>query len=64
VTFTDYGSQPIPTTILLPCYGSTTVLFVPRPTSRTARSAHVKITFVPTCGSTVCPATGGDRTRT
>ena len=63
LTFTDYGSQPIPTTILLPCDGSTTVLFVPRPTSRTARSAQVKITFVPSCDSTVCPAAGGDKTR-
>jgi hypothetical protein len=63
VIFTDYGSQAIPTTILLPCDGSSTVLFVPRPTSRTARSAHVTITFLPTCDSTVCPAAASARTR-
>lgn len=36
----------IPTTLLLPCYGSGTVTFAPYPTSPTARSATVTVTFV------------------
>ncbi|HVC71327.1 MAG TPA: hypothetical protein VNC61_13815 [Acidimicrobiales bacterium] len=55
VTFTTYGDQPLPTTLSLPCYGSAAVLFVPRPTSPTARSARVTVTYLATCGSVVCP---------
>jgi hypothetical protein len=36
----------IPTTLLLPCYGTGTVTFAPYPTSPTARSATVTVTFV------------------
>jgi len=63
VTFTSYGDEPLPTTLNLPCYGSATVLFVPRPTSPTARSAHVNVTFVATCGGPVCPVVTSDRAR-
>jgi len=57
LTFTTYGAQPIPTSILLPCTGTATAVFVPRPTSSTARNSHVDVTFEPTCESTVCPTT-------
>jgi hypothetical protein len=36
---------PIPTTLQLPCSGPGTVAFVPSPTSETARSATVAITY-------------------
>jgi hypothetical protein len=36
----------IPTTLLLPCYGTGTVTFAPYPTSSTARSATVRVTFI------------------
>jgi hypothetical protein len=36
----------IPTTLVLPCYGTGTVTFAPYPTSPTARSATVQVTFV------------------
>jgi hypothetical protein len=36
----------IPTTLVLPCYGTGTVTFVPAPTSATARPATVRVTFV------------------
>jgi hypothetical protein len=49
LTFTTYGSQPIPTTLLLPCIGSGTVVFTPRPTSATARSVTLTVTFVSPC---------------
>jgi hypothetical protein len=55
VTFTTYGDQPLPTTLVLPCTGSSTVLFSPRPTSPTARHTHVAVTFEATCGGVVCP---------
>jgi len=45
VTFTHYGSQPIPTSLLLPCSGSAPVVFSPQPTSKTARSASVTVTY-------------------
>jgi len=54
VTFTQYGTQPIPTTFLLPCYGSGVVVFAPQPTSHSARSARVAVTYSPTC-SNPCP---------
>jgi len=36
----------IPTTLLLPCYGTGTVVFQPLPTSSTARAATVSVTYV------------------
>lgn len=45
-TFTAYGTQEIPTSIYLPCSGSGALSFVPEPTSNTARSDVVKVTFV------------------
>ncbi|GAA1531800.1 hypothetical protein GCM10009827_056890 [Dactylosporangium maewongense] len=39
-------SAKIPTTLVLPCYGTGTVTFAPYPTSATARSATVQVTFV------------------
>jgi hypothetical protein len=36
----------IPNTLVLPCYGTGTVTFAPYPTSPTARSATVQVTFV------------------
>ena len=39
VIFTHYGNQPLPTTVLLPCDGTSTALFLPRPSSPTARSS-------------------------
>ena len=63
VTFTTYGDEPLPTTLNLPCYGAATVLFGPRPTSATARSAHVNVTFVAACDGPVCPVVASDRSR-
>ncbi|MFI1091230.1 hypothetical protein [Streptomyces sp. NPDC020917] len=43
----QYGvTAEIPTALSLPCEGSGTVLFVPGPTSGTARSAAVAVTYV------------------
>lgn len=39
-------SEKIPTTLLLPCYGTGTVTFNPYPTSPTARAGTVQVTFV------------------
>jgi hypothetical protein len=36
----------IPTSLLLPCYGTGEVAFVPVPTSSTAHTAYVKVTYV------------------
>jgi hypothetical protein len=55
LTFERYGSQPIPTTVLLPCLGTATMVFSPQPTSPTARVDRVKVTFEPTCGAPACP---------
>jgi hypothetical protein len=52
VIFSRYGSQPIPTTLLLPCFGSGTVVFSPSPTSATARSESLTVTFVWPCVGT------------
>jgi hypothetical protein len=42
----SYGVKvPIPTSIELPCYGSGRVAFVPVPTSSTARTATVDVTY-------------------
>ncbi len=45
LTFTHYGSQQIPTTDTLPCSGSGKVVFAPEPTSKTAESYSVSVTF-------------------
>lgn len=45
VTFTKYGSQPIPDTFLLPCSGSGTVVFSAKPTSKAAQSATVTVNY-------------------
>jgi hypothetical protein len=45
LTFTKYGSQAIPTTFTLPCSGSGTVVFSPAPTSKTAQSVTVSVSY-------------------
>ena len=40
-----FVEEPIPTTIELPCYGTGSTTFVPEPTSPTARTATVAVTF-------------------
>jgi len=45
ITFKTYGTQPIPTSLLLPCGGTAPVVFSPRPTSKTARNATVVVTY-------------------
>jgi hypothetical protein len=45
VTFIRYGSQPIPTSLALPCSGSGDVIFTPEPPSTSARSATVSVTY-------------------
>ena len=46
VVLTQYAVKAaIPTTLLLPCSGTGTVAFVPAPTSSTARSAFLKVTY-------------------
>jgi hypothetical protein len=40
-----YVEEPIPTTIELPCSGPGSATFVPEPTSPTARTAVVSVTF-------------------
>src|SRR5262249_54022980 len=47
VVLRDYAvSAPIPTSLILPCAGNGTVAFVPDPTSPTAHTATVTVTFV------------------
>lgn len=47
VILRDYAvSAPIPTSLTLPCSGSGTVAFVPEPTSPTAHTGSVKVTFI------------------
>ncbi len=47
VVLHDYAvTAPIPTSLILPCYGSGKVAFVPDPTSPTARTATVTVSFV------------------
>lgn len=53
VTFTRYGSKPLPTTLLLPCIGSGTIVFSPRPTGAGARSETMAVTYVTPCAG-VC----------
>ena len=45
VTFTQYGSQTLPTSLVLPCSGSGIAVFTPQPTSKTAQNAEVSVTF-------------------
>jgi hypothetical protein len=45
VTFTHYGTQALPTSLLLPCSGTLPVVFSPQPTSKTARSVSVMVTY-------------------
>lgn len=40
-----YVEEPIPTTLELPCSGTGSVIFVPEPTSPTARDSVVSVTF-------------------
>jgi hypothetical protein len=40
-----YVEESIPTSLNLPCYGTGSVIFVPEPTSPTARTATVAVTF-------------------
>jgi hypothetical protein len=56
VVFTRYGSKPLPTTLLLPCLGSGTVVFSPAPTSASARSETMTVSYV-----TPCPGVCADR---
>jgi hypothetical protein len=48
VTFTRYGiKKPIPTSLLLPCYGTGTVYFIPMPQSPpSSRDATVRVSYV------------------
>jgi hypothetical protein len=47
VVLHDYAvSAAIPVTLTLPCYGTGNVAFVPAPTSLTARTATVTVSFV------------------
>jgi hypothetical protein len=45
LTFAQYGSQPIPSSMVVPCSGTGVVVFSPQPTSKTARSTSVGVTF-------------------
>ena len=46
-TLTDYAVQaPIPTTIALPCSGTGTVAFIPAPTSPTAMTTTLTVTYL------------------
>ena len=50
-SFTSYYvPKNIPTTIVVPCSGSGTVTFAPAPTSSTAKSAVLPVTFVSPTG--------------
>jgi len=56
VVFTRYGSKAIPTTLLLPCVGSGTLVFSPVPTSASAHSETMTVTYV-----TPCPGVCADK---
>jgi len=45
LTFTQYGSQTIPTSLTLPCFGSGAVVFSAAPTSKTAQSVSVTVSY-------------------
>jgi hypothetical protein len=60
--FTYYGSQPLPTSVQLPCSGTATVVFMPRPRSHSASTDRVAVTFVATCNDDddgPCPVSDG-----
>lgn len=58
VTFDSYGSRPIPTSLILPCGGTGTVVFSPRPTSKTARNATVTVSYLNMGATQAAPRTG------
>lgn len=45
VTFGEYATQSIPSSLALPCEGRGPVVFSPEPTSATARSVKVGVTY-------------------
>jgi len=45
LTFTQYGSRSIPTSLVLPCSGSGAVVFSPEPQSKTAQDVAVSVTY-------------------
>lgn len=48
ISFTSYGvRRPIPTSFVLPCFGSGRVTFKPKPTSPTAKTFSVTVQFSP-----------------
>jgi hypothetical protein len=57
VPITAYNQAvPIPTRLILPCYGSSQVSFVPLPQDPgISRAATVPVEFVATCPTLVCP---------
>jgi hypothetical protein len=71
LTFTQYGSQAIPSSLSLPCSGSGVVVFTPEPTSKTAQSTTVNVTYeniavdppTPATASRTVTVTGADSGR-
>ena len=56
VPITDYDvAVPIPTSLTLPCFGSSQVTFVPLPNLPGVRDATVPVEYFGTCPSLVCP---------
>jgi hypothetical protein len=49
VTFTHYGTEPLPTTLLLPCLGSGSLVFSAQPSSTTARNETMAVTYTTPC---------------
>jgi hypothetical protein len=46
VSFDRFGhAKPIPTTLMMPCSGTGSVVFSPDPTSATAHSATVSVQY-------------------
>jgi hypothetical protein len=56
VSFTQYGTEPLPTTLLLPCSGTGTVVFSARPTSKSARTSRVMVSFANLAASPAPPS--------
>jgi hypothetical protein len=63
VPISDYDVPVrIPTGLILPCYGSSQVTFVPLPQDPgVSRDASVPVEYIPTCGGPVCPVTASGR---
>ena len=60
ITFDHYGSKVLPSTLMLPCLGSGSIVFTPRPTSTTAHSESMTVTYVTPCpGVCAGPAVRG-----